>query len=393
MVQFYRVFERCSFVSVLGLFILLGMIMQVGTHKVWAQENAATPATTSENANYVLETVAEGLVLPWGIAFLPNGDMLVTELDGRLRLISNGALVNEAVSNVPEVYRASQGGLMDIVIHPDFATNQMIYLSLAVGSPESNALRVIRARFTGDSLENIQTVFEAAPRKNTPVHYGGRMTFLADKTLLITVGDGFDYREEAQNPSNHFGSIVRVTDEGKVPEDNPYVNSDMAQPEIWSFGHRNQQGIVYDPVRDVVFESEHGPRGGDELNLIEPMKNYGWPAISWGLDYSGGRISPFTEYEGLEQPLVYWTPSIGPSGMTVYRGAAFPEWDGDILLSSLIFNHVVRVDMDELVAGEQEVLFSEVGERIRDVRTGPDGAIYLLLEGENGRVMKVKPRK
>lgn len=367
--------------------------MQVGTHKVWAQENAATPATTSENANYVLETVAEGLVLPWGIAFLPNGDMLVTELDGRLRLISNGALVNEAVSNVPEVYRASQGGLMDIVIHPDFATNQMIYLSLAVGSPESNALRVIRARFTGDSLENIQTVFEAAPRKNTPVHYGGRMTFMADKTLLITVGDGFDYREEAQNPSNHFGSIVRVTDEGKVPEDNPYVNSDMAQPEIWSFGHRNQQGIVYDPVRDVVFESEHGPRGGDELNLIEPMKNYGWPAISWGLDYSGGRISPFTEYEGLEQPLVYWTPSIGPSGMTVYRGAAFPEWDGDILLSSLIFNHVVRVDMDELVAGEQEVLFSEVGERIRDVRTGPDGAIYLLLEGENGRVMKVKPRK
>ena len=216
MVQFYRVFERCSFISVLGLFILFGMMIQVGTHKAWAQENAATPAATSENANYVLETVAEGLVLPWGIAFLPNGDMLVTELDGRLRLISNGALVNEAVSNVPEVYRSSQGGLMDIVIHPDFATNQMIYLSLAVGSPESNALRVIRARFTGDSLENIQTVFEAAPRKNTPVHYGGRMTFLADKTLLITVGDGFDYREEAQNPSNHFGSIVRVTDEGKV---------------------------------------------------------------------------------------------------------------------------------------------------------------------------------
>jgi len=392
MVQFSRFSGKLSFTLMLTMSLMVAGVGPLGFSKAAAQDNASQADVSADNANYVIETVAEGLVLPWGIAFLPKGDMLVTELDGRLRLISNGALVNDAVENVPEVYRASQGGLMDVVIHPDYESNQLVYLSLAVGTPESNALRVIRARFTGDSLENVQTVFEAAPRKNTPVHYGGRMTFLADKTLLITVGDGFDYREEAQNPSNHFGSIVRVTDDGKVPADNPFVDSDTAQPEIWSIGHRNQQSITYDALRDVVFETEHGAQGGDELNLIEPAKNYGWPAISWGLDYSGGRISPFTEYEGLEQPLTYWVPSIGPSGMTVYRGQAFPEWDGDILVSSLIFKHVVRIEMDGLKAVSQEILFAEIGERVRDVRTAPDGSIYVLVEGENGRVLKVSPR-
>jgi len=392
MVQFSRFSGKLSFTLMLTMSLMVAGVGPLGFSKAAAQDNASQADVSADNANYVIETVAEGLVLPWGIAFLPKGDMLVTELDGRLRLISNGALVNDAVANVPEVYRASQGGLMDVVIHPDYESNQLVYLSLAVGTPESNALRVIRARFTGDSLENVQTVFEAAPRKNTPVHYGGRMTFLADKTLLITVGDGFDYREEAQNPSNHFGSIVRVTDDGKVPADNPFVDSDTAQPEIWSIGHRNQQSITYDALRDVVFETEHGAQGGDELNLIEPAKNYGWPAISWGLDYSGGRISPFTEYEGLEQPLTYWVPSIGPSGMTVYRGQAFPEWDGDILVSSLIFKHVVRIEMDGLKAVSQEILFAEIGERVRDVRTAPDGSIYVLVEGENGRVLKVSPR-
>lgn len=392
MVQFSRFSGKLSFTLMLTMSLMVAGVGPLGFSKAAAQDNASQADVSADNANYVIETVAEGLVLPWGIAFLPKGDMLVTELDGRLRLISNGALVNDAVENVPEVYRASQGGLMDVVIHPDYESNQLVYLSLAVGTPESNALRVIRARFTGDSLENVQTVFEAAPRKNTPVHYGGRMTFLVDKTLLITVGDGFDYREEAQNPSNHFGSIVRVTDDGKVPADNPFVDSDTAQPEIWSIGHRNQQSITYDALRDVVFETEHGAQGGDELNLIEPAKNYGWPAISWGLDYSGGRISPFTEYEGLEQPLTYWVPSIGPSGMTVYRGQAFPEWDGDILVSSLIFKHVVRIEMDGLKAVSQEILFAEIGERVRDVRTAPDGSIYVLVEGENGRVLKVSPR-
>lgn len=340
---------------------------------------------------YRAETIVDGLVLPWGVAFLPNGDLLVTELDGRLRLVRNGSLVREPVEGVPAVYRAGQGGLMDIILHPDYVDNQLVYLSLAVGTPESNALRIIRGRFTGDRLQDVQTVFEAAPRKNTPVHYGGRMTFLADKSLLISVGDGFDYRENAQNTADHFGSIVRVMDDGKVPADNPFHDDDRAQPEIWSYGHRNPQSLTYDPARQVVWETEHGPRGGDELNIIEPGRNYGWPAITYGIDYSGARISPFTEQEGMEQPVTYWVPSIGPSGMTVYRGGAFPEWDGDIFVSSLVYRNVVRLDMEGRVVKGQEELFGELDARVRDVRTGPDGGLYLLLEGENGRIVRILP--
>jgi glucose/arabinose dehydrogenase len=340
---------------------------------------------------YNLKTVVEGLVLPWSIAFLPNGDMLVTELDGRLRLIRNGELVREPVSGVPPVYRAGQGGLMDIALHPDFESNQWVYLTLATGTPERNALRVIRGRFTGSALEDIQTIFEAAKAKDTAVHYGARMTFLPDNTLLVAVGDGFNYREEAQNLTNHFGTIIRVTDNGKVPDDNPYLENDDFQPEIWSYGHRNQQGIVYDKVRGVTFETEHGPLGGDELNIIQPGLNYGWPAITYGRDYSGGSISPYTAYEGMEQPLVYWTPSIGPSGMDVYNGSAFSDWKGDIFISSLIFNHVVRVDMQGNEAGQQEILFAEIGDRIRDIRAAADGTLYLLVEGENGRIVRVSP--
>ncbi len=340
---------------------------------------------------YRADTIVEGLVLPWGLAFLPNGDLLVTELDGRLRLVRNGSLVRDPIKGVPAVYRASQGGLMDVVLHPDYAENQLVYLSLAVGTPDANALRIIRGRFTGDSLEEVQTVFEAAPRKDTPVHYGGRITFLADKTLLVTVGDGFDYRERAQNTADHFGSIIRVTDDGKVPADNPFHSEDRAQPEIWTYGHRNAQGIIYDAVRNVVWQTEHGPRGGDELNVIEAGKNYGWPAITYGIDYSGARISPFTAQEGMEQPVTYWVPSIGPSGMTVYRGGAFPEWDGDIFVSSLVFKHVVRVEIEDMAVKSQENLFAELGDRVRDVRTSPDGALYLLLEGENGRIVRISP--
>jgi len=282
----------------LGVMALVGSLSAVSVvTSVAAQDIKPVVSDQGTAKPYVLNTVVEGLVLPWSIAFLPNGDMLVTELDGRLRLIRNGELVREPVSGVPEVYRASQGGLMDIALHPDFETNQWVYLTLATGTPERNALRVIRGRFTGSALENIQTIFEAAKTKDTAVHYGARMTFLPDNTLLVAVGDGFDYREEAQNLSNHFGTIIRVTDNGNVPDDNPYVGNDDVQPEIWSYGHRNQQGIVYDEVRNVVFESEHGPQGGDELNIIKPSLNYGWPAITYGLDYSGAVISPYTAYE------------------------------------------------------------------------------------------------
>lgn len=367
----------------LGVVLALGLIGLVMLQMpVWAQ--------------YRLEKVVDNLEKPWALVFLPGGDMLFTEWGGSLRRIKNGTLVTAPIDGVPEAYVAGQGGLMDIALHPEFARNQLVYLSLAVGDGANNRLRVIRGTLDADKLENIQTVFEAAPSKQSPAHYGGRMAFLPDNTLLITVGDGFNYREEAQNAGNHFGSTVRVTDSGKVPPDNPFAEDERAQPEIWSYGHRNSQSIIYDPKTKAVFQSEHGPRGGDELNLIRRGKNYGWPVATYGLNYSGARVSPYTEYPNTEQPLLYWTPSIGPSGMMLYTGEQFPEWKGDIFLTSLIFENVVRIKMDGTrPTNKQETLFDEINARLRDIRMAPDGAIYILAEESedaDGAIYKITPK-
>ena len=343
-------------------------------------------------ANYNLETIVDGLDSPWGLAILPDGDMLITELTGDLRHIRNGKLVAQAVAGVPQSLYGGQGGLMDIVIHPDYAVNRYVYLSLSVGTASANALRVIRARFTGTALEDVSTIFESAPSKNTKVHYGARMVFLPDNTLLINVGDGFDLREQAQNLSNHFGSSVRVTDDGKVPQDNPFIGVAGAQPEIYSYGHRNQQSIAVGRSTGKIYQTEHGPRGGDELNVIEPGKNYGWPIATYGIDYSGARISPYTSYEGTKQPLVNWTPSIGPSGMTIYNGAQFPDWQGDIFVSSLIYNKIIHIEMEDGAPQRQNDMFGEIGDRLRDIRTGNDGALYILSEGDNGKLWRVSRR-
>lgn len=350
----------------------------------------AVLAAPARAGDYRLSMIADGLDMPWGLAFLPNGDMLVTELSGALRLVRNGEVQKAPIEGVPESLFAGQGGLMDIVLHPDFAENGFVYLSLAAGKSSDNKLRVVRGRFTGTALEDVRTIFETAPAKDIAVHYGGRMAFMADKTLLITTGDGFDYREEAQNLGNHFGVIARVTDNGKVPADNPFANDNAAQPEIWSYGHRNPQSIIYDAPSGLVYQTEHGPRGGDELNLIEPGNNYGWPIATYGLDYSGASISPYQQYEGTVQPLKYWTPSIGPSGMALYRGADFPDWQGDIFVTALVFNYAVRVDMENGAAVSEQILFTEIGERLRDIRQGPDGKLYILSEGgDSGKLWRV----
>ena len=353
---------------------------------------ASTQASAQGMAGYNLETVVDGLDSPWGLAILPDGDMLITELTGDLRHIRNGKLVAQAVAGVPQSLYGGQGGLMDIVIHPNYDENRYVYLSLSVGTDDANALRVIRGRFTGTALEDISTIFESAPSKNTLVHYGARMAFLPDNTLLINVGDGFDLREQAQNLSNHFGSLVRVTDDGKVPQDNPFIGVAGAQPEIYSYGHRNQQSIAVARGTGKIYQTEHGPRGGDELNLIEPGKNYGWPIATYGIDYSGARISPYTSYDGTQQPLVDWTPSIGPSGMTIYDGAQFPDWQGDIFVSSLIFSKIIHIEMVNGAPQRQSDMFSEIGDRLRDIRTGADGALYILSEGDNGKLWRVSRR-
>ena len=363
-------------------------LIAVGPNGMMSGNKAAAQGFT----NYNLETIVDGLDGPWGLAILPDGDMLITELTGDLRHIRNGKLVAQAVAGVPQSLYGGQGGLMDIVIHPDYAQNRYVYLSLSVGTASANALRVIRARFTGTALEDVSTIFESAPSKNTKVHYGARMVFLPDNTLLINVGDGFDLREQAQNLSNHFGSSVRVTDDGKVPQDNPFIGVAGAQPEIYSYGHRNQQSIAVERSTGKIYQTEHGPRGGDELNVIEPGKNYGWPIATYGIDYSGARISPYTSYEGTKQPLVNWTPSIGPSGMTIYNGAQFPDWQGDIFVSSLIYNKIIHIEMEDGAPQRQNDMFGEIGDRLRDIRTGNDGALYILSEGDNGKLWRVSRR-
>ena len=335
------------------------------------------------------EVVTDELNDPWGVAFLPDGDILVTEHAGALRVIRDGQLMDEPVAVIEEVFQHSQGGLFDVVLHPKFAENRLIYLSYAMGTSERNATKLIRATFTGTALTNIETVY-VSDERSRPAHYGGRFVFLKDNTLVLTLGDSFDEREKAQDPSNTTGSLIRITDTGGIPDDNPFVGSQTARPETYSFGHRNPQAIVYDVANDIIYANEHGPRGGDELNVIRPGLNYGWPVITYGLDYSGARISPYTKMPGMEQPLIYWVPSIAPSGMAFYDRAG-SDWQGDLFITSLVYDKLVRVDMENgKVRGQYDIKLADA-QRLRDVRVGPDGHLYVLAEGPSGRLIRVQP--
>jgi aldose sugar dehydrogenase len=349
----------------------------------------ATACGPAAAHQYQVETLAEGLNHPWSIAFLPDGRKLVTERAGRLRIIADGRLLDEPVAGVPPAYVRSQAGLFEVMLDPDYADNGWIYLSLAHGTAQQNSTRVVRGRLEGGNFTDLEVLFTAAPLRNTPVHYGGRMAFLADHTLVIGLGDGFNFREDAQRLDSHTGTIVRIHRDGSVPADNPYVGRDDARPEIYSYGHRNVQGIVFDAATGLLWAHEHGPRGGDELNLVFPGRNYGWPVATFGVDYTGARITPYTSRPGMEDPLVDWTPSIAPSGMTLYRGEQFPDWEGNLFVTALVARDVRRLALDgEQVTGEEK-LFAEIGERLRDIKTGPDGALYVLTDQPNGRVLRI----
>jgi len=362
-----------------GLAVILSAALMVGM-----------PAKADPPIGYQLETIAEDLGFPWDLAFLPDGTVLLTELDGRLRIIRDGVLDPTVITGMPDVYRASQGGLFDVVPHPDFATNQLLYLSYAHGDKSANATRVVRAKFDGQALSDLEVIFDVTPTKDTPVHYGGRIAFGPDGKLFITTGDGFNYREEAQNLSNTLGVIVRLNDDGSVPADNPFVGKEGVRPEIYSYGHRSPQGLLVTDA-GTVYMSEHGPQGGDEINLIEAGNNYGWPVITYGIDYSGARITPFTQMDGMEQPLKYWVPSIAPANLELYTGDLFAAWQGDFLVAGLVPGDVRRVDMEDGVAVGEEILFAEIGERIRGVQMAPDGSLYILTDGDAGSVIRVTP--
>lgn len=340
-----------------------------------------------------VETLAEGLVNPWSIAFLPDGAILVTEREGRLRVIRDDRLVAEPVAGAPEVLVWNQAGLFDVLPHPDFANNRMLYLSYAHGSREANGTRIARAKFDGTALTDLTVIYDAVPAKDTGHHYGARLAWGGDGKLYATIGEGSRYKEKAQDMTSSFGAVIRLNEDGSIPDDNA-VFGGGERKELWTKGHRNGQGLAYDAGRGVLFEHEHGPRGGDEINIIEKGANYGWPLASYGVDYSGARITPYTEFSGTRQPFKHWTPSIAPSGLAVYRGAMFPaDWDGDLLVGAMAELSLHRVDLDGMEEiGEERYL---EGERIRDVRVGPEGAIYVTTEDRDGapvgKVLRLTP--
>lgn len=355
----------------------------------------------SDAVSFQVDTVVGGLENPWSLAFLPNGDMLVTEKPGRLRIIRDGQLLDESVPGVPEVYARGQGGLLDVILHPEFEENSFIYMSYShPGDADGESTTaVVRARFENDALHDVEEIFVADSRGRG--HYGSRLAFDADGYLFVTVGDrqapprGDLEAHPSQDLSNHHGTINRLHDDGQVPEDNPFVGNPDAKPEIWSYGHRNPQGLAIDPGNGRIWSVEHGPQGGDELNLVRRGANYGWPVIGYGVNYgSGDPIHESTHRDGMEQPITYWVPSIATSGLMIYTGEAFPQWQGSIFVGGLAGTQVARVQMDGENVDYEETLLERQG-RIRDIRQGPDGFIYVLIDDGGGprSVLRLTPER
>jgi glucose/arabinose dehydrogenase len=341
---------------------------------------------------YRVTTVAEGLEHPWGMAFLPGGDILVTERPGRLRLIRGGARVPEPVAGVPEVWAREQGGLMDVALHPDFARNRLVYLSYSKPGPKGATTAVARGRLEGNRLSGVQEILEAKAWSRGGDHFGSRLAFDREGYLFVSVGER-GRMQNAQDLKTHAGKILRLHDDGRVPRDNPFVGRPDALPEIYAYGVRNPQGLAVHPETGELWETEHGPRGGDELNRIRPGRNYGWPVVTYGIDYSGGKISALTRKEGMEQPVRYWVPSIGTSGLAIYAGDRFPGWRGSVFIGGLTGRHLARVRLEGGRPVAQEKLLGERGERIRDVRVGPDGYLYVLVDNRRAPLLRLEPAR
>ncbi|MEQ1815264.1 MAG: PQQ-dependent sugar dehydrogenase [Nitrosomonas sp.] len=335
--------------------------------------------------------VAEGLKFPWGMAFMPDGNVLVTEKIGQLRIITPDGSVSEPIKGVPAVFFQQQGGLLDVALDPAFSKNRLIYLSYAEPEGSKAGTAVARAELKDGVLENLQVIFRQQPKTEGPVHFGSRLAFAPDGNLFITLGDRGDYMEEAQNLGNHIGKIIRIRPDGSVPADNPFVNNPQAKPEIWSYGHRSVQGAAIHPQTGMLWIHEHGPKGGDEINIPQPGKNYGWPKANYGTHYNGVPIKNEHAEQGFEEPIHYWTPSIAPSGMVFYTGKLFPAWRGSLFIGTLAGRQFVRLATDDKkILSEERLLTNTL--RFRDVEQGPDGALYLLTDEENGKLLKLTPK-
>lgn len=343
----------------------------------------------SETLTYGVDTIATNLKNPWGIEFLPDGRMLVTERAGEVLIFENEQLLPERIT-VPDVYVQGQGGLLDIELHPDYDDNGWIYLSYAKKGEGGGGTVIARTKLEGNKFTEIEQLFAAQPLSESGVHFGSRIVFDANGYMFFSSGER-GTKENAQNLGNHLGKVLRLHDDGKVPNDNPFVNTAGAKPEIWSYGHRNPQGLVYDADTKTLWDVEHGPRGGDELNLVEKGKNYGWPVITYGINYDSTIITDKTAQEGMEQPVTYWVPSIAPCGMTQVEGDRYEGWKNSFLVGALAHQHVARVVVDNGKYVRQEKLLDKIG-RVRAVAESPDGYIYVATEGP-GMLLKIIPLK
>lgn len=374
-----------------------------GTGQVPAFAGQTDAPERKTNVLFDVVTVAQGLQNPWGMTFLPDGRLLVTEKPGRLRVVSANGQLSEPVAGLPTVDARGQGGLLDVALHPDFASNQLIYWSYA--EPRENDMNntaVARGRFVDGAtprVENVQVIYHQAPSMASRLHFGSRLVWGRDGTLFITQGERSitEGRMQAQQMDSLLGKVVRLNADGSIPKDNPFVGKPGVRPEIWSYGHRNVQAATLHPTTGELWEVEHGARGGDEINIARRGRDYGWPTITYGIEYSGAPITGGIQARaGMEQPLYYWDPVIGPSGMAFYTADLFPAWKGSLFVGGHATNDLVRLTLEgERVVGEERLLrdLQPQPERVRDVRQGPDGALYVLTDAANGRVLKLVPRR
>ena len=372
------------------VFLLLAVLLCAGPLAAQTQRSPQPKALEGELSATPL---TKGLEHPWSIELLPDGSLLVSERPGRLRLVSPDGRVSQALTGMPKVFARGQGGLLDLALSPAFAQDRMIYFSYAEPGEGGAGTAVARGRLGEGQVEAVQVIWRQTPKVPGNNHFGSRLVFARDGNLFVTVGDRFNYRDQAQNLATTLGKIIRIRPDGSIPKDNPFVGREGVKPEIWSYGHRNVQAAALHPDTGELWTVEHGARGGDELNRPQAGKNYGWPVITYGVDYSGAKIGEGTAKANMEQPVYYWDPVIAPSGALFYTGKAFPQWRGHLLIGSLTPGLLVRLEISgDRVVNETRYL-AELRERIRDVQQGPDGSLYLITDESNGRVLRVEPKK
>lgn len=350
----------------------------------------------TEKGDISVDIIADGLARPWAIDFLPDKRMIVTERGGRMRIVSPDGTKSAAIKGVPGVDVGGQGGLLDVAVHPDFTRNRLIYWSFSEAGKGGNSTAVARGKLSADgkALDDVEVIFSQKPKVRSNLHFGNRLVFDGKGHLFVTLGErsAEKFRGQAQQLNSHLGKVVRLMEDGSVPQDNPFVGKEGALPEIWSYGHRNPQAAAINPATGALWEIEHGPRGGDEINLPEPGKNYGWPLVSYGVNYDGTPVGTGkNEAPGMENPIYQWTPVIAPSGMAFYTGDSFPHWKGNLFVGGLRAGALVRLELDGAKVTHEERLLTELDMRIRDVAQGPDGALYVVTDASDGQILRISP--